>query len=283
VVVDARRCNVGRVSTTSGRTEADARLGAELAAHGLEATPAQFKRWRAAGLLDSPIRRDAGRGTGRPSVCYPPSAVDQATAILRLLDHWVRFKEMALAMFLDGVPVSEAAVHQAVRYILVDSKSVDLDEEARADLADQGVNGVRHRARRVPALQNLSKKSHQAGGRGTFADVVTAIVHAAAVGTSPSDEAVADTARVFDISADEGAVIYRYFNELRPEKTQKTADTISLQEIRAAQFFVESLPPEVIQPEEERNYRFYSFMVLGFVIFLRSVNTDADLTIVATS
>jgi hypothetical protein len=283
VVVDAPRCNVWRVNAEAGPTEADKQLIAELADRGLHAAPAQFQRWRKAGLLDPPERPGAGRGKGRPSVCYPPSAVEQATAILKLLDRWVPLKEMALAMFLDRVPVSEASVREAIQYILVDSNSVGLDEEVRADLADQGVNKVRHRVRRVPVLQNLSKKSRQAGGRGTFEDLVTAIVHAAAVGTSPSDEAVADTARVFDISIGEGAAVYRYFNELPPEKAQKTAATISLQEIRAAQFFVENLPPEVIQPEEGRNYRFYSFMVLSFVIFIRSVNTDADLTTVATS
>jgi hypothetical protein len=263
------------VTREPGATQADTQLIAELAGLGLHATPAQLQRWRKARLLDAPLRRAAGRGKGRPSLAYPPAAIEQATAILKLLDYWVPLKEMALAMFLDGVPVGEVAIHGAIRHILVDSNSLDLDEEARADLADQDVERVRHQARRVPALQSLRMNSRRAG-RGRFADVVTAIIHAAAVGTSPSDAANADTADVFDLSTEEAAAIYRYFERFRLEEAQKIAATISLQEIRAAQLFVDNLPSEVNPFDEERNYRFYSFLVLAFVIFIRTVSTDTD-------
>jgi hypothetical protein len=113
---------------------------ADLAARGLHASPEQFRRWRKARLLDGPIRQAAGRGKGRPSLEYPPAAVDQAAAIIRLRDRRVPLEEMAMAMFLDRVPVSEAAVRKALHSILADPKSKGLDEEAREYLADERID-----------------------------------------------------------------------------------------------------------------------------------------------
>jgi hypothetical protein len=62
------------------------------------------------GQQGSSTRRNgqaAGAGKGRPSRRYPSAAVDQAAAIRSLLDRRVPLDEMAMAMFLDKVPVTE--------------------------------------------------------------------------------------------------------------------------------------------------------------------------------
>jgi hypothetical protein len=69
---------------------------ADLAACGVHATAAQFQRWRKARLLDTPIRQPASRGKGRPSLAYRRAAVDQAAAIIRLLDRRMPLEEMAI-------------------------------------------------------------------------------------------------------------------------------------------------------------------------------------------
>jgi hypothetical protein len=196
VVADARGCNLWRVPTKTGPTQADAKLIADLATRGLDATPAQFKRWRAKGLLCPPERLGAGRGKGRPSLRYPPHAVEQAVAIIKLRGYRVPLGEMAIAMFLDHVPVSEAAIRKSIQTILADPESEKLDVEARADLADSQMERVLRTTRRIPFLQFWSKRSRQAGNRETFGRIVAAILQAASVEHFPTSDTVEETGTV---------------------------------------------------------------------------------------
>jgi DNA-binding transcriptional MerR regulator len=257
-------------------TEADARLIAELADRGLHATPAQFKRWRAAGLLEPPERPGGGRGKGRPSLCYPPAAVDQALAIRRLLDRRVPLDEMAMAMFLEDAPVSETAVRKALHSILADPKSENLDEEARADLADQRVNHVLRRARRVPLLQEWSKMTREAGNRGALPDIVTATLHAEEAGTFPSEEAVEETTKMLGALPEDVTPFYSNLIKFGPDALRVAIDTVSLQELRTAQALLENLLTNILPPKAERNYRAYSVIVFGFAMVMRTGDIDVD-------
>jgi DNA-binding transcriptional MerR regulator len=265
------------VTGKPGPTEADTRLIAELADRGLHATPAQFKRWRAAGLLDPPERPGGGRGKGRPSLCYPSAAVDQAAAIRSLLDRRVPLDEMAMAMFLEDAPVSEAAVRKALQSILADPKAEGLDEEARVYLADQRIDHLLRRSRRVSLLQAWSRMTHKAGNRGALADIVTALILALQEDTFPSDEVIDETAKILG-PTEAVTLFYDYLMELGPDPLREAIDTVSLQELRAAQSYLERLPDGILPPEARQNYRFFSIAVLAFAKLLPTGKIETDPT-----
>jgi hypothetical protein len=251
---------------------------ADLAARGLHATPAQFQRWRKARLLDPPVRPGAGRGEGRPSLEYPPAAADQAAAIIRLLGNGVPLPEMAMAMFLDAVPVSEAAVRKALHSILADPKSENLDEEAREGLAEWRVNHLQRRGRRIPLLQDLSNMTRAVGNRNALADIVNAMVYAQQLGERPSDLVVEKAAKMLGASSDDISDFYQYQIDLRPEVLREAIDTVSLQELRQAQTLLEDLPEDILPTEAKQNYQFVSINVLGFAVLLGSGDIEIDVT-----
>jgi hypothetical protein len=249
---------------------------ADLAARRVHATPAQFQRWRKARLLDAPQRRAAGRGQGRPSLEYPPEAVDQAAAIIRILDRGVPLEEMAVAMFLDRVSVSEAAVREALRRILADRKSEDLDEEAREFLADQRIDHLLRRSRRISLLRTWSHMTREAGNRGELPNITTALVLALQEETFPSDEVIDETAKMLGASTGDVTLFYNYLVELGPDLLREAIDTVSLEEFRAAQDYLEGLPHGILPTYVWQNYRFLSLAVLVFAILLRAGRIETD-------
>jgi hypothetical protein len=276
VVVVAGRCNVCRVTGNATPTEADKQLISELADHGLPATAKQFKRWRAAGLLDPPARPGAGRGKGRPSLSYPSAAGEQAAAIIRLLGCRVPLDEMAMAMFLDHVPVSESAVRKALHSMLADPKSENLDEEAREHLAEQRIIDIQGRSRRIPLLREWSQMARAAGNRGSLTDMVAAIMYTQSEGTFPSDEAVEETARVFDASTHDVTLFYAYLKDFGIPVLRTAIDTVSLQELRTAQSFIKAELAEIFPSEARNNYRFFGIAVLYFAILLPTGDIETD-------
>jgi hypothetical protein len=278
VVVDARRCNLWRVPANTGPTQADSKLIAELAERDLVATWAQLKRWRPAGLLDPPVRPGAGRGKGRPSKFYPATAVEQATAIIKLLDIGVPLEEMAIAMFLDGVPVSEVAVGKALHSILADPKAGILDVEEREDLVERRVNHLQRRARRVPQLQQFSKMTREAGNRYALPDIINAMIYAQQLGEFPGLATVKEAATMFGASIDEAELFYDYQRDLRPDVLRDAIDTVSLEELEVARSYLEGLFGGVLPVEARQNYRFFSIGVLWFALLLPTGAIETDLT-----
>jgi hypothetical protein len=187
---------------------------------------------------------------------------------MRLLDRRVPLDEMAIAMFLDRIPVSEAAVRKALHSILADPKSENLDEEARADLADQRVNHLRRRARRIPLLQEWSRMARAAGNRGGLDDVVPAMMYAQSEGTFPSDEAVGETVSTLGGAIDDVSLFYQYQIDFGPAALREAIDAVTLQELRTAQSYLESLPGEILPAEARQNYRLFSLAVLYFAELL---------------
>ncbi len=90
--------------------------------------------------------------------------MDQAAAIIELLQLRVPLDEMAMGMFLRGAPVAETAVRRSLLAMLP-KLDADLVEDARADHADQAIARLLRRARRIPLLQHWAKNARGAGER----------------------------------------------------------------------------------------------------------------------
>jgi len=268
VVVVAVRCNVGAVSSDDRGTAADRQLLDQLAARGLQVTARQLKRWRDAGLLSSPVQQSAGRGRGRPSVGYPPAAVDQATAIVDLLGRRVPLDEMGMAMFLRAAPVSETAVRRAVLAML--SATGTEAEEDPADQADELVAHLLRRARRSAPLQYWSRRARGYGERVgvVLGDMLTAVAHRFLAETQPSPEAQAVTAHTLGTTQPQTQHIIDVIGQLTLDTMRVTAETVTLPELQQARQTLESAlsaAPEGQQP----NFRVTGLMVLGLAAVAR--------------
>ncbi len=99
---------------SSGPTEVDRVLLAEVAALGRHVTWRQLKRWRGERLVPSPVRPGAGRGKGRPSLRYPEGTARVVAKVAEVLGAGFSFGEAALALFLAGLPVREDLVRRAL-------------------------------------------------------------------------------------------------------------------------------------------------------------------------
>jgi hypothetical protein len=144
---------------------------------------------------------------------------------------------MAIAMFLDRVPVSESAVRKALHSILADPKAANLDREALEELADDRVKYVRRRGRRISLTQEWNKMSRATGNREALPDILTAIIHAQQVGTFPSDEAVEETRTMLGASTEDVVRFYEYQTDIRPAALRESVDTITMEELRAGQAY----------------------------------------------
>jgi len=256
------------VSSNDRGTAADRQLLDQLAARGLQVTARQLKRWRDAGLLSSPVQQSAGRGRGRPSVGYPPAAVDQATAIVDLLGRRVPLDEMGMAMFLRAAPVSETAVRRAVLAML--SATGTAAEEDPADQADELVAHLLRRARRSAPLQYWSRRARGYGERVgvVLGDMLTAVAHRFLAETQPSPEAQAATAHILGTTQPQTQHIIEVIGQLTPDTMRVTAETVTLPELQQARQTLESVlsaAPEGQQP----NFRAAGLMVLGLAAVAR--------------
>ena len=256
------------MSSNDRGTAADRQLLDQLAARGLQVTARQLKRWRDAGLLSSPVQQSAGRGRGRPSVGYPPAAVDQATAIVDLLGRRVPLDEMGMAMFLRAAPVSETAVRRAVLAML--SATGTEAEEDPADQADELVAHLLRRARRSAPLQYWSRRARGYGERVgvVLGDMLTAVAHRFLAETQPSPEAQAATAHILGTTQPQTQHIIEVIGQLTPDTMRVTAETVTLPELQQARQTLESAlsaAPEGQQP----NFRAAGLMVLGLAAVAR--------------
>ncbi len=229
------RCNVAAVTEAQKGTQADRQLGDALAEQGLDATFTQFKRWRAAGVLASPVQHSAGRGKGRPSERYPVEAVEQAAAILKLLSFGVPLKHMAIAMLVRGAPVTEEAIQESFLDFLAEPPS-NLDDDERADRADQMGAHLQRRARRNPLLHHWSDRArgHGEPGRFVLSDMLSALMQLIVTGTRPSTQAETATSHILGLGPDQTAELCRVMNDLTPGVLRATARDVTLTELFCA-------------------------------------------------
>src|SRR5713226_3446517 len=94
------------------RSRADAAM-AETVTHetGLLTTPWQIERWRQGGLLQSGERSFPGHGS---TVTYSAEATAQAVALAKLSRGYRRRRDLALALFANGLYVDEAVLKRAL-------------------------------------------------------------------------------------------------------------------------------------------------------------------------
>ncbi len=265
------------MSSSPASTAADRALLDELAARGLHATPRQVKRWREAGVLAPPLQRSAGRGRGRPSLRYPPEALDQATAILDLLAHRVPLDEMAVAMFLRGAPVTETAVRAAFLAMLQPvARLQEGDEEARESAAEQLVGRLLLRARRMAPLDYWSRRARGYGDRPrvVLGDALTALTFRVVVGTTPSLEAAAATAHILDIPPEEVEDVFEQIGEVSPGALRRTARTVTLHELQAARRTLIEAVADAPSTECTPNFQAAGLIVLGVASVARAQHEE---------
>lgn len=96
----------------SGRSASDAALAVAASTRtGRTVSPWQIERWRQWGLIEPPIREWRGR-QGSRSV-YSERSLDQASAVAELARRRRPLHEVALILFVRGVPIPESAVRRA--------------------------------------------------------------------------------------------------------------------------------------------------------------------------
>lgn len=96
-------------------SQADDALIAAAAARGITISPTQLKRWRAAGLIDTPLRTAHGRGQGRTSDHYPPATIEWACLIATWTKHRVSLDDITLRMYVLGRDIAPERLTQAWR------------------------------------------------------------------------------------------------------------------------------------------------------------------------
>jgi len=252
-------------------TQADRSLQAALAEQGLNATPAQFKRWRHCRILDSPERPGAGRGNGRPSHRYPEAAVAQASAIMELLKLRVPLNEMALAMFVRGAPTGIEPIRQALHVILAACGESWLAHEADEDRADALVEHVLRRARRIPLVRHWTSRAHPLSKHPTaeVSDMVTAVVYAATIGSQPSPDAVATTAAVFGLDEAETTAVFARTQQLSPHALSQLTETVTLTELADGKRHMEELFGDGPDDGQKPDFRVAGVIILGLAAVAR--------------
>ncbi len=78
---------------------------------GRTVSPWQIERWRQWGLIDPPLREWRGRQGSRS--IYSERSLEQACAVAELARRRRPLHEVALILFVRGVPIPEAAVLRA--------------------------------------------------------------------------------------------------------------------------------------------------------------------------
>jgi hypothetical protein len=96
----------------SGRSASDAALALAASKRtGRTVSPWQIERWRQWGLIDPPIREWRGRKGSRS--IYSERSLDQTCAVAELARRRRPLHEVALILFVRGVPIPEGAVRRA--------------------------------------------------------------------------------------------------------------------------------------------------------------------------
>jgi hypothetical protein len=257
-------------------TPADRQLMDALAERGLEATPTQFKRWRAAGVLTPPLQRSAGRGKGRRSERYPPEAVDQAATILELLTFRVPLKHMAVALVVRGIPVTDAAVRKAFLDILPTPDVGEVDDVARADEVDQYSAQLQRRARRIPLLHHWAARARGTNepGRFVLSDMLSALMQLTATGTPPSVDAEAATGHILGIDSDEIQSVIAVMQSLDVDSLRTIAQDVTASELHTALQPLREVFAESGSGDERPDFETAGVMILAMAALARVEGTS---------
>ncbi len=222
MVEQTGRCNVHRVAGDA-ETPADRDLRCRLSERGVAAGARQFKRWREAHLLATPVRRAGGRGKGRASVGYPPEAVRQAVVISESLQAGLPLRYVALILFYRDVPVSEEALRRAYDAVLDDLEAMLPPEEDRADATDKLAQTLRRRAKRSPLARRWIARSGSYGARAAspVEDTLTVLTGRMFGGDDSSEQAEIAATEVLGVP-----------HHVAPEFQEVLAGLLSLSELR---------------------------------------------------
>ncbi len=204
-------------------TAADRDLQRQLRELGLTAGARQFKRWREAHLLATPVRRAGGRGKGRASVGYPPEAVRQAVVNSESLQAGLPLRYIALILFYRDMPVSEEALRRAYNAVLDDLEAMLPPDEDRADATDKLAQTLRRRAKRSPLARRWIARSSSYGARAAspVEDTLTLLTGRMFGGDDASEQTESAATEVLGVP-----------HHLAPEFHEVLANLLSLSELR---------------------------------------------------
>jgi hypothetical protein len=205
VVVVAVRCNLPRVEARVDMTEADARLLAELPL-GVGVTTRQLKRWRASGLLPTPIQVSAGRGHGRRSVSYPAGTAQLVVAIADTLSDGWSLRYVAFGLFARGHEVPDVGLKRSYRAVIHDVRELVmlLGDADLGDGADRLAQLMLRRAKRNPLGRILIQRAGKSGARTASAltDALAALSGLLFADATPSADGEAAIIVVYGTTAD---------------------------------------------------------------------------------
>jgi hypothetical protein len=261
-----------------GITAADRDLLASLEAQGYSLTSRKLKRWRNAGVLTTPIQCSAGRGHGRRSIAYPPEALEQATAIVELLAQRVPLNQVAVAMFIRGVPVNQQAVRHALLELLDLGLAGVSDPDERADQADRLAQHALRRARRHPLGRHWS---NQAGRRHrrrqpVLGDMLAGLLGQAITGEPPSRESKAAITEIVGIPSDDATRFHRMASMLTLENLQQVASAATLAELDVANQQVREMFADIPAHESAPNYAAAGLIILGMAFVNRQAIEEGN-------
>lgn len=170
-------------------SQADRQLIDALAQRGVEVSPSQLKRWRAAGLLPTPQRTARGRGRGRTSDSYPAGTADRAAAVAELVARRTPLREVALHLFVRGYDVEGPVVAAAYQELLQWLRGLTSSAE---DPADAMAQALRPRAKRHPLGRKWIRRAGTYGARrgSVVEDALVALTTLVLTDDEPSGEAM---------------------------------------------------------------------------------------------
>ncbi len=179
-------------------TPADQDLINQLAAAGYKVTPRELKRWRAEGVLRSPLQKSMGRGRGRASVAYPAEALAQAMDIARCSQGKIPMRYVPLSFFAQHIPVNAGLVKAAYRALL-DQIDSELDSGVEGwDSVDAVAQKQLRRAKRTRLGRSWINRSGAYGARrgSGLEDMLVGLVGLVFEDAQPSEDARAAIARI---------------------------------------------------------------------------------------
>lgn len=179
-------------------TPADQDLINQLAAAGYKVTPRELKRWRAEGLLRSPLQKSMGRGRGRASVAYPAEALAQARDIARCMQGKIPMRYVALSFFPQHIPVNAGLVKKGY-LALLDEIDGELGSEIEdGDPVDAVAQKQLRRAKRTPLGRSWISRSGAYGARrgSDLEDMLVGLVGLVFEDAQPSENARAAITRI---------------------------------------------------------------------------------------
>lgn len=184
-------------------TAADAELIADLAQQGVEVTPSQLKRWRAAKLLPTPRRTARGRGPGRTSDSYPPGTTPWARAIAEIVGSGTRLTLVPVALFVRGFDIEDADQLRRSYQVLLDELALPVDEgEEPEDAADHVAQHLLRRTKRHPMGRAWRQRSGHSGARhdSPLLDTLAGLTALFFTDTTPTHDAASAMAQAFGAS-----------------------------------------------------------------------------------